>query len=252
MKKLSLFLFILGLGCALTQSFLQTRPSPAKKLLFVIHSAGFKHPVLPHAAGVVLRVAPEYGFSPTVSNDVFLVSREGLQHFDAVLFYTAGELPMNEEQKTAFLDFIRSGKGFAGVHSATDTFYQWDEYGKIIGGYCDGHPWNEEVGIRVEDPGHPSTRHLGTTFRIADEIYQFKNFAGDRVHVLMRLDPFATDMTKRGIKGTGTGFPLAWTNQYGQGRIFYTALGHRPEVWDDPRFQEHLFKGLLWTIGSAD
>lgn len=221
-----------------------------KRLLFITHSAGFKHEVLPHASQVVETIAPKYGLAATATDGLDLINKEDLGRFHALLFYTTGDLPLTEQQREAFLDFIRSGKAFIGVHSATDTWYEWEEYGKIIGGYFDGHPWNEEVGIRVENTQHPATAHLGESFRMADEIYQFKSFSRDRVNVLLSLDTSGTDMTKRGIKRTDGDFALAWTNTYGQGRIFYTALGHRPEVWDDPRFQEHLFGGILWALGE--
>ncbi len=162
----------------------------------------------------------------------------------------SGELELSEQQKADFLDFVRSGKGFAGVHSATDTFYQWPEYGRMIGAYFDSHPWNQIVSIRVEDPIHQATAHLGATFQIADEIYRFKDFSRQRVHILMSLDTSSVDLANPKIKRNNGEFSLSWTRRYGQGRVFYSALGHRPEVWDDPRFQKHLFQGVLWTMGD--
>ncbi len=120
----------------------------------------------------------------------------------------------------------------------------------MIGAYFDSHPWNQIVSIRVEDPIHQATAHLGATFQIADEIYRFKDFSRQRVHILMSLDTSSVDLANPKIKRNNGEFALSWTRRYGQGRVFYSALGHRPEVWDDPRFQKHLFQGVLWTMGD--
>jgi hypothetical protein len=216
------------------------------KVLYLTQSKGFKHEVLPQSERVMKQLGERYGFDVTVSQDAASeITADKLKSYDAVFFYTTGELPLTAEQKQALLDFIKSGKAFLGVHSATDTFYQWAEYGELIGGYFDGHPWNEEVEIKVEDRQHPATRHLPPSFRIADEIYQFKNFSRERVKVLMSLDTERTDMNKRGIKAQD--FPLAWWREYGKGRVFYTALGHRPEVWDDSRFQTMIANAIKWS-----
>jgi type 1 glutamine amidotransferase len=176
-----------------------------------------------------------------------VISTQGLKPYSAVVFYTTGELPISDEQKAALLDFIKSGKALVGIHSATDTFYKWAEYGELIGGYFDGHPWHQEVTIRVEDRKHPATKHLGESFKITDEIYQFKNYSRGRVQVLLSLDPTSVDLTKKGVNRTDKDFANAWTRSYGKGRVFYTALGHREEVWKDERFQQHLVGGLRWA-----
>jgi uncharacterized protein len=223
---------------------------PMIRLLFLTHAAGFRHEVLPTAAEVVRTTGPQFGIHAYATEDVAYLSSEKLQDFDAVLFYTSGELPIDEDQKEAFLEFVRAGGGFAGVHSATDTFYEWEEYGRLIGGYFDGHPWHEEVTVRVEDRAHPSTTHFPESFQIVDEIYQFRNYSRDRVHVLISLDPDSVDLTKEGVKRTDRDFAISWTSSYGDGRVFYTALGHREEVWRNSGFQRHLFEGIRWTAGK--
>jgi type 1 glutamine amidotransferase len=225
-------------------------PAAKRKILYLTHSAGFKHPVLPVSEEVFRELGDRYGFDATITQDCSLLTADSLKNYDAVVFYTTGELPISEDQKAAFLSFIKSGNGFVGVHSATDTFYKWPAYGELIGGYFDGHPWNTEVNIKVEDQKHPSTKHLGASFKLADEIYQFKNYNRARVRVLLSLDTSSVDMTKAGIKRTDGDFALAWSANYGKGRMFYTALGHRPEVWRDERFQKHLIGGLRWAVGD--
>jgi type 1 glutamine amidotransferase len=147
------------------------------------------------------------------------------------------------------MEFVRAGKGFAGIHSATDTFYKWPEYGEMIGGYFDGHPWHQDVRVKVEDRQHPASAHLQDGLTINDEIYQFRNWSRDRVHVLLSLDPASVDLQKEGVKRSDRDFALAWTRTLGSGRVFYTALGHEPDVWRDPRFQQHLTSGIEWAIG---
>jgi hypothetical protein len=232
---------------------LSSPPKSPKHILFMTRSAGFKHPVVPFAAETMKKLAEqEKDFDVTVTDDPSVLTKDGLRGYDALLFYTTGKSPeefgINEEQKSALMDFVKSGKGFAGVHSATDTFYTWPEYGEMIGAYFDGHPWHQEVNINVEDTKHPATRHLGASFKINDEIYQFKDFSRNRVHVLLSLDTSSVDLTKKGVKRTDGDFATAWVRDWGKGRVFYTALGHEEAVWSDPRFQTHLLNGIRWTM----
>ena len=230
-------------------------PPPASaetaKVLYLTQSAAFAHPVLPHSEAVFTRIAKETGqLEVTVSRDASTLTAETLAEYDAVVFFTTGELPMDEAQKAALLAWVRGGGAFVGVHSATDTFYEWPGYLALIGGYFDGHPWHQEVTVRVENPEHAATRHLGESFRIHDEIYQHREWSRGNVDVLLSLDTGSVDMNARNIRRDDGDFALAWTREEGDGRVFYTALGHRPEVWDDPRFQTHLLQGIAWAIGA--
>jgi len=224
----------------------QTR-APAR-ILYLTHSAGFNHQVLALSEQILTEVGARNGLAVTATKDCSLISEQGLRGYDGVVFYTTGELPMDDAQKTALMEFVRGGKGFAGIHSATDTFYKWPEYGEMIGGYFDGHPWHQDVRVKVEDRQHPASAHLQEGLTINDEIYQFRNWSRDRVHVLLSLDPASVDLQKEGVKRTDRDFALAWTRTLGSGRVFYTALGHEPDVWRDPRFQQHLTGGIEWAI----
>ena len=177
------------------------------------------------------------------------ITGENLKKYDAVFFYTTGELPLSDAQKSDLLAFVKNGKGFGGSHCATDTLYTWKEYGELIGGYFDGHPWNAgtKINVIVEDKNHPATKHLGDSFVISDEIYQFKSpYDRSKLHVLMRLD---MDSVKNQGKRTDKDNAIAWTHEYGKGRVFYTALGHQNEVWADARFQQHVIGGLRYMFG---
>ena len=223
--------------------------SAPDRLLYFTLSAGFKHDVLPLSHDVVRGLGETSGaFSLKVSEDVGVFSPEMLRRYTAVMFYTTGELPMNGEQKAAFLDFVRSGHGFIGVHSATDTFYLWPEYLKLIGGYFNDHPWRETVTLEVADPASPLVSFLGRSPQFDDEIYQISDFDWRHSHVLLRLAPSSVDLTRAGVRRRFYGWPLAWTRSYGRGRVFYTALGHDDAVWRDPRYQRLLLNGILWSL----
>ncbi len=121
-----------------------------------------------------------------------------LPAYDAVVFYTTGELPISDADKANLLSWIKSGKGFIGIHSATDTFYKWPEYGEMIGGYFDGHPWHQEVKVKVEDAQHPATTGLPPVWTLNDEIYQFRNWDRSKRHVLLSLDTTLGGPQERG------------------------------------------------------
>lgn len=225
--------------------------SETPRVLYLTHSAGFKHEVLPTSGQIMRELGKTSGaFDATVTQDCSLISEASLKPYRAVIFFTTGELPIDEAQKKALIDFVRSGRGFVGIHSATDTFYKWPEYLELVGGYFDGHPWHQEVTVRVEDKSHPATAHLPASFTINDEIYQFREWSRDRVHVLLSLDPASIDLTKKGVKRTDKDFAVSWTREFGKGRMFYTSLGHEAAVWRDQRFQQHLMGGIRWATGS--
>jgi type 1 glutamine amidotransferase len=231
--------------------------SEKKHLLFVGQSAGYTHDSISHGMATLARIGETSGlFDVTFRTDVDLITKKkltgnakNLDYFDAVMFYTTGELPLDASQKADLLSFVREdGKGFLGTHSATDTLYKWPEYGELIGGYFDLHPWHQEVTVRVEDRTFPATRHLPPTFSITDEIYQFKNWSRDRVKVLMSLDPGSVDLTKKEVRRTDQDFAVAWYRQYGKGRVFYCSLGHRESVWDRPDMQKMWLEALRWAL----
>ena len=234
-----------------------------KRLLVVDDSKGFVHDVANRAKNkdgsglsVVEETLTKLGkdtgdFDVVVSQNAReAITAENLKNFDAVFFYTTLDLGLSDTQKADLLQYVKSGKGFAGSHCATDTYYNWPEYGNLIGAYFDGHPWTQKVKIIVEDKKNPATKHLGDSFEINDEIYQFKEpYSRDKLHVLMHLD--MTDLKNPG-KRKDLDNAIAWTHEYGKGRVFYTALGHRPEVWKDERFQKHMIGGLRYIFGLED
>ena len=219
-------------------------PQEPRRILYVTHSAGFRHDSIIVSREVLRSLNPRLQITPT--EDLSLLNAENLRNYDAVLFFTSGELDLRPDQRTALLDFVRRGGGFGGVHSATDTLYTWPEYGDLIGGYFDGHPWVQSVRIDLEDPDHPAAAHLVPGFDIVEEIYQFRNLSRDRVRVLMSLNPMSVDLNAPGVQPGTENFPLAWVRNFGEGRVFYSALGHFDDTWRDRRFQRMLEGALLW------
>jgi uncharacterized protein len=223
-----------------------------KRVLYMTHSAGFVHDSVPTSCTVMQQIAARSGqFEVLCSEDLSLISADSLQNFDIVYFFTSGELELSDQQKSDLLAFVRNGKGFGGVHSATDTLYTWPEYGDLIGAYFNGHPWAQEVSINIEDQDDSIVHALAPAFRIVDEIYQFRDFSRDRMHVLMSLDTTSVDLTVPAVARADGDFPLAWRRDYGKGRVFYTALGHFSETWLDERFQTMLLNALVWLAGDT-
>ncbi|MBK7877723.1 MAG: ThuA domain-containing protein [Planctomycetes bacterium] len=237
------------------------RPAPKRVLVYTV-SAGYEHDVVkrakPDEPSLVERTLVELGkqrgwFECVLSRDAKDFTKENLATFDLVFFYTTGELPFTDDAKRALLDFVKDGKAFAGAHCATDTFYKLPEYGEMVGGYFDGHPWHEKVVLRVEDKEHASTRHLGASWELVDEIYQFKApYGRSKLHVLLSLDPAKNDLAKQGVNRKDGDFANAWCKDVGKGRLFYTALGHRPEVWADERFLKHVEGGFAWAMRAEE
>ena len=242
------FIALLGGAAAVRPLGAHAQSSPAR-ILYFTYSAGYRHDVIPLSKAILTQFGSNSGgFEVTATEDTSEFSTENLKRYAAVMFFTSGELPMSEAQKTALLDFVLSGGGFLGVHSATDTFYTWRDYLDLIGGYFNGHPWHQPVTIEVADPSNPLVAFLGNSFQIKDEIYQVSDFDYRGSSVLLRLDPRSVDLGKAGVHQRFYGWPLAWTRLYGEGRVFYTALGHEPSVWQDARYQRLLTNAILWSI----
>ena len=239
-------LALLG-GAAASSNGARAQQRPGR-VLYCSHSAGYLHDSIPLSHSIMKQVGESSRlFDVTSTEDVSEFTVANLARYDAVMFFTTGELPMSGAQKAALLDFVRSGRGFVGVHSATDTFYDWPDYLELIGGYFDGHPWHQNVRINAADPANALVSFLGESFAISDEIYQIRDFDERGSRVLLRLDPTSVDLTRDGVHRRSYGWPLAWTRQYGQGRVFYTALGHEVGVWRDARYQRLLLNAMLWA-----
>ena len=248
MKKLTAIL-ALFLGAAL----LATAAEDGKKLLVVTVTKGFRHSSIPTAEKVLGKLAgdPKAGFSVDYARtDEDIASKmtaESLKGYDGFIFAnTTGILPLPD--KKAFLNAIRNGKAFIGMHSASDTFHGKsgvDPYIEMLGGEFQGHGAQAGVECLVQDSKHPATMHLGGAYCIEqEEIYLLQNYNADgKVHELLVLDKHPNRKKQLGH------FPIAWCKEYGEGKVFYTSLGHREDVWENPRYQRHVLGGIRWALG---
>jgi type 1 glutamine amidotransferase len=214
---------------------------PPIRVLVLTATAGFRHDSIATARQVLPAIAASSGeFVVTFTEDLRDLAAARLASFDVVMFaLTSGELALTAEEKSALLAFVNAGGGFIGIHSATDTLYDWPDYGRLVGAYFKEHPWAQEATVLVESGGHAATTGLGASFRMHEEYYTFRENPRSFVQVLLSLDASSV--------GAAGDFPLAWTQTIGAGRSFYTALGHFDDTWRDGRFQSHLAGAIRWV-----
>jgi type 1 glutamine amidotransferase len=290
--------------CAWFGPVVPTAQAAPEKVLVVTVTKGFRHSSIPTAEKILGQLAEKSGaftvdYARVEPSDPQFKGADGkpdkekvdaaivavlaekmspaaLKRLDAVIFAnTTGDLPLPDKQ--AFLDWIKSGKGFVGMHSASDTFHPFPPYIEMLGGEFKEHHAQVEVQPRVEDHNCPACRHLGANWKVFDEIYLFKNFEASKVHRLLMLDQHPNDKTPGE-------YPISWCRAYGGsasielpgngaalllqkhwprkgGRVFYTSLGHREDVWDpswpdrkNPKevaeaYQTHILHGIKWALG---
>ena len=236
--------------------------SHKKQLLVLGEEHGYRHEAVSHAMATIERLGRETGlWDTTIRTDTEVLTKKKLEYnaknlddFSAVLFFTGGDLEMDSQQKADFLSFIHDdGKGFIGIHSATITFAEWPEYGEMIGGYFDEHPWGTfDAPIVVEDPNFPGMQQWPRAFVLRDEIYQMKDYSRDKVRVLMRLDAGKLDLKNKNVHRTDGDFAVAWAKIYGKGRVYYTTLGHVEENWDKQEFQKMVIEAIKWSMRLSD
>jgi uncharacterized protein len=255
-RAIAAVLFAVAVCCG------QPAPTGKKKLLVIGEEKGYRHDSVSHAMATIERLGRETGLWDTwIRTDTEVLTKQKLEYnaknlndFDAVVFYTGGDLEMNDQKKTDLLSFVHDdGKGFIGIHSATITFTEWPEYGEMIGGYFDQHPWGTfDAPVIVEDPKFPGMQKFPQSFVIRDEIYQMKDYSRDKLRVLMRLDPSKLDLTNKNVHRADRDFAVTWAKMYGKGRVYYTTLGHPDETWDRPDMQSMITEAIKWTLGMVD
>lgn len=267
---------LLGLAAAVA-----AQPDPYaghKKVLIVgdVHTgAQMAHDAISHALATLEHLGRQSGaYIAFIRTDTQLVTQEevygtgdyakggskqargrNLDYFDAVVFYTNGSPAMTDRQKHDLLAFVHDdGKGFVAVHTATATFYDWPEYGEMVGGYFDNHPWMVfDAPVIVERPEFPGWTGLPHEFTLRDEMYQYRApYSRDRVDVLASLDASKLDLTNKNVHRTDRDFPIAWVKNYGKGRVFSSTLGHTDASWDDPRVQAIYLEGIKWVLHLTD
>jgi type 1 glutamine amidotransferase len=253
MKQI-LWLILFGLvGAA------QAAGQPKHNLLFIGQAKGYQHEAISTAMATFYNLGHSSGLWNTqlrtdctgITKKPLKWEAKNLDAFDAIVFFTDGDLDMDASQKADLLSFVRDdGKGFIGIHSAAITFTSWPEYGEMLGGYFDGHPWGQfNAPLVVQDAKFPGLENFPEQFGLFDEIYQIKAFSPKNCRVLLSLDTTKLDLTRKGVKQTENGFPVIWAKNYGKGRVLYNGLGHVPALWDRPDFQKMWFEMVQWSMG---
>ena len=274
----------LGLGLAGCTSMNQSAANKTRKVLFFSKSSGYEHSVIKSVNGkpsfaqqILTDLGPKHGIEFTFSKDGSLFTPAYLAQFDAFFFYTTGELteagkdknpPMTPEGKAAFLNAIKHGKGFIGTHAATDTFHtgeaegvpadkvptryqnygdKADPYIRMIGAEFIHHDKQQVATLRVADPKFPGFEGRGTEFQLNDEWYSLKDFSPN-LHVILVQETGTMD----GPHYKRPPYPETWARMHGRGRVFYTSMGHREDVWTNPMFQEMLFGGITWAVRNVN
>lgn len=218
------------------------------RLLVFSKTGGFRHASIKDGKIALQKLATEHNFSVDFTEDATAFTDANLAHYDAVIFLLTTGTILDDNQKAAFERYIRAGGGYVGVHSASDTEYNWPWYGGLVGAYFDrvhGHSKVTQATLHVIDRTHPSTVMLPALWVRTDEWYNFASNPRGRVNVLMTID----ESTYEG--GTmGVDHPIAWYHEYEGGRAWYTALGHTSESYYEPLFLAHLWGGVMYAVGG--
>ncbi|MCF7668758.1 MAG: ThuA domain-containing protein [Verrucomicrobia bacterium] len=236
-RPLVLGLLITGIAAA--------QAATPKNVLVVSVTKGFRHGVIPFGNKILGQIADKsdafvVDYAKTDEQLAEKTSVKGLAQYDAVIFQnTTGDLPIPNRE--AFLAWIKNGHGFLGIHAANDTYHGYKPFIDMIGGEFLTHGAQVEVEIINEDPLHPATRMFPKTFKVFDEIYQVKNFYREKVHGLLTLDNHPNSK----VPGD---YPIAWSKDYGRGRVVYTSPGHREDVWQRADYQAHLLGAIKYIL----
>lgn len=281
MRRLSVLLVIgLGLGQVGPSGAAAQAPAPPSKppLKHVLAWAdvrnGYQHDSISHAFAVIERLGRESGVYDTFfRTDSQLITKHpiefppgtgiatgeqfiarNLNYFDAIFFFGVREIDLAPAQKADLMSFIKDdGKGFVIAHSGAAAFFTWPEFGEMLGGRFDEHPWGiTDLPVAVEDPEFPAMKGFPSGVVLHDEFYQFKDFSRNKIRILARLDETRLDLTRPLVHRKDGDFPMAWARTWGRGRVFYSALGHEAEAWDNPVLQKMYFEAIRWALRLVD
>jgi type 1 glutamine amidotransferase len=253
------------------------KPEKARKLLVFSRTGGFRHASIVTGKISLTEMGKKTGaYETVVSDDLDNFEKDKISQFDAICFLSTTQNPfapfkdeflkLSEEERNAakekemrlrenLMAFVKNGGGFVGIHAATDTFYEWPEYGEMVNGYFNGHPWtaDKEVSIYVE-PGqekHPLAAMFGgERLEFKEEIYQFKApYDSSKVQMLLRLDPEKSAKVG-GLKRKDNDYGVSWARNWEKGRVFYCSIGHNHEMYWHPKVLSHYLAGIQWAMGD--
>ncbi|RYD95128.1 MAG: Crp/Fnr family transcriptional regulator, partial [Sphingobacteriales bacterium] len=224
--------------------FLNAKYAAKPKVLVFTKTVGFHHSSIVAGINAVKKLGIENNFDVDTTTNAGWFNEETLKKYAAVIFLnTTGDV-LNNYQEVAFERYIQAGGGYVGIHAASDTEYNWGWYGRMVGGYFNGHPVPQEAVLNIVNNDHPSTKHLPKQWKRTDEWYNYKKL-NPNVKVLITLD-------EKSYKGgtNGDKHPIAWYHDYDGGRAFFTGLGHTDESYTDPLYLQHILGGIQYAIGA--
>ncbi len=249
-----------------------TTPKQPRKLLLFYRAEGFVHPSIPYGVEAISELGQKTGAFTTVSSDdMAMFDPATIKQFDAIVFVSTTQLKFeNPNYRKALLDFVASGKGVVGLHAASDNFPTWPEGQELMGGVFHGHPWHagDLVAIKLDDPSHPINGGFNNQgFRLKEEIYQITGpYGRDKQRELVSLDmskpenlqkmvdkdgkPLLDKGGKPLIVCTDNDFPISWIKKEGNGRVFYTSLGHNKDIYFVPQILQHYLDGIQYALGD--
>jgi type 1 glutamine amidotransferase len=223
-----------------------SRPREDRVLVFSA-TAGFRHESIPEGVNAIRDLGAEGGFAVDATEDAGAFEDDNLARYRAVIFLnTTGDV-LPPDRQEALERYVRRGGGFVGIHAAADTEYGWPFYGALLGARFKSHPEVQQATVRLTDRTHPSTTGLPELWVRTDEWYNFEDDPSERVHVLALLD----EITYSGGE-MGSRHPIAWCQEHGGGRSWYTGGGHTTESYREPLFRKHLLGAILWAAGRAE
>jgi cytochrome c len=222
--------------------------SQEPRVLVFSKTAGFRHSSIGVGIAAIKKLGQENGFSVDATEDATAFSSKNLARYRAVVWLnTTGDV-LDAAQQDDFERYIQAGGGYVGIHSATDTEYDWPWYGRLAGAWFNGHPGNPNVRkatYRVLDKSHPSTSGFPDTLVREDEFYNFKSI-DPTIHVLIEID-------EKSYEGgtNGAHHPMSWYHDFDGGRAWYTNMGHTEATYSEPLFLKHLLGGLRYAMGKG-
>ncbi len=218
--------------------------SAKEKVLIFSKTAGFHHASIAVGIPAIIKLGQERNFDVDTTTDAAKFTYDNLKQYAAVIFLSTTGDVLNDAQQAEFEHYIKSGGGFVGVHSATDTEYNWTWYGNLVGAYFKNHPDHQQDAVlHIVDSNFPATKGLPKEWTRKDEWYNFK-WIEPGLHILITID----EKTYTG-GNNGDYHPMSWYHYFDGGRAFYTALGHTDESYSDPTYLKHLLGGIEWAMG---
>ena len=261
MRKLILCVTLVA-GLAATHA--QT-PAARKRLLALGDThPGYTHDSIGHALAVIDHLGRQSGLYDTfIRTDSQWITKQpipmparntrNLNDFDAVFLFISGEGSWSDQQKKDFVSFVKDdGKGVVGAHTGNGAFYEWPEFGEMMGGYFDNHPWGIFEGlVVVEAPDFPAMKHFAPAFTRTEEFYVLRAqpYSRDKVRVLAHLDTAKLDLKHPNYRRKDHDIPVALAREYGKGRTFWSNFGHAADTWDDPDVQKMYLEAIKWAMG---